>query len=199
MSSDDKPDKPAHREWSAQWMGGSNWDWVFVSKPPGNKEQDLDGIHPIIHTLVDRSALREVEADRAKEAATVDYLRKLVDEKQARIAELEKQPTAIELKRLNQQLESQIQAAILARMERDAALAEVEALKAERPTSKTAEVLRRVTKERDRLRAALERVQKIRSLPLTDLTDTDKERADQYSSVIDGLVFIASKALGVSE
>lgn len=40
-------------------------------------------------TLSEISALREVERDRAKEAATVDYLRKLVDEKQARIAELE--------------------------------------------------------------------------------------------------------------
>lgn len=46
-----------------------------------------------------------------------------------------------------------------------------------------------------RLRVALERIAKIRTLPLTDLNDTDEELAAQYSSVIDTLVHISREAL----
>lgn len=50
-----------------------------------------------------------------------------------------------------------------------------------------------------KLRAALERIAKIRTLPLTDIHDTDAELASQYSSVIDTLVYIAREALGREE
>lgn len=45
------------------------------------------------------------------------------------------------------------------------------------------------------MREAMERIRTIRTLPLTDMNDTDEEIAEQYSSVIDGLVYKASEAL----
>lgn len=47
----------------------------------------------------------------------------------------------------------------------------------------------------ERYEAALIRIKTIRSLPLTDIHDTDEEVARQYSSVISSLAHIASKAL----
>lgn len=41
----------------------------------------------------------------------------------------------------------------------------------------------------------LERIATIRNLPLTDMNDTDEERADQYSSVINTLALIARETL----
>lgn len=54
-------------------------------------------------------------------------------------------------------------------------------------------------KEVARLREALERIAKIRTLPLTDSNDTDEELAAQYSSVIDALVHISREALSGRE